>query len=86
LPIILSHNSLSFCFGFSLQAPSLRLPKVEAVLVGQPTQTATFDQAAKMATDGVSPLPQTGYKVPLLYGTVLETLERAQQRVWGGEG
>jgi xanthine dehydrogenase YagS FAD-binding subunit len=56
------------------------------VLVGQPAQTATFVQAAKMATDGVSPLPQTGYKVPLLYGTVLETLERAQQRVWGGEG
>jgi xanthine dehydrogenase YagS FAD-binding subunit len=64
----------------------LRLPKVEAVLVGQPAQTATFVQAAKMATDGVSPLPQTGYKVSLLYGTVLETLERAQQRVWGGEG
>ncbi len=64
----------------------LRLPQVEAALVGQPATTATFAQAANVATANSSPLPQTGYKVPLLYGTVLETLERAYRGVWGGEG
>lgn len=64
----------------------LRLPQVETVLVGQPATAVTFTRAAKVATDGTSPLPQTGYKVPLLYGTVLTTLERAHQRLWGGEG
>jgi xanthine dehydrogenase YagS FAD-binding subunit len=64
----------------------LRLPQVEAALVGQSATEATFIQAAKVATDSVSPLPQTGYKVPLLCGTVRETLERAYRRMWGGEG
>lgn len=63
----------------------LRLPQVEAALMGQPATTATFTQAANMATEGIAPLPQTGYKVPLLVGAVLETLERAFKRVWGGE-
>lgn len=43
-------------------------------------------QTINVAIEGVSPLPQTGYKVPLVYGTVLETLNRAYNRVWGGEG
>ena len=64
----------------------LRLPQVEDTLVGQSATTAIFEQAAKVATNGAAPLPQTGYKVPLLYGTVLETLERAYKGVWGGEG
>jgi len=64
----------------------LRLPQAEAALVGQLATEATFVQAAEAATNGTSPLPQTGYKVPLLYGTVLTTLERAHQRLWGGEG
>lgn len=55
----------------------LRLPKVEAALVGQPASAATFAKAAAVATLGAKPLPMTGYKVPLVEGTVLETLERA---------
>lgn len=64
----------------------LRLPHVEEALIGQPATEATFAQAAALAKEGVTPLPQTGYKVPLLYGTVLETIERAYKRVWGSEG
>jgi xanthine dehydrogenase YagS FAD-binding subunit len=55
----------------------LRLPKVEEALVGGPANARTFGRAADVAAEGVSPLPMTVYKVPLLRGTVLETLERA---------
>lgn len=55
----------------------LRLPKVEAALVGQPATAATLAAAAPLAAEGASPLPMTGYKVDLIPGTVLETLERA---------
>jgi len=64
----------------------LTLPKVNEALVGKPATEETFEAAAKVAIEGVSPLPQTAYKVPLIYGTVLETLDRAYNRVWGGEG
>lgn len=55
----------------------LRLPKVEAALVGKPAEASTFAEAAKLATDGAKPLPMTEYKLALVEGTVLETLERA---------
>ncbi len=64
----------------------LLLPAVNQALEGQSATEATFEAAAKVATEGASPLPQTGYKVPLIYGTVLETLNRAYNRIWGGEG
>ncbi|MEM7034550.1 MAG: FAD binding domain-containing protein [Chloroflexota bacterium] len=64
----------------------LLLPAVNQALEGQPATDATFEAAAKLATEGANPLPQTGYKVPLIYGTVLETLNRAYNRIWGGEG
>ncbi|GIJ46279.1 oxidoreductase [Virgisporangium aliadipatigenens] len=55
----------------------LRLPAVEAALLGNPPTGALFEAAARRAADGARPLPMTGYKVPLLVGTVLEVLERA---------
>jgi xanthine dehydrogenase YagS FAD-binding subunit len=55
----------------------LRLPKVEAALVGKPAKQETFAEAAKLATDGAKPLPMTEYKLELVEGTVLEALERA---------
>ena len=64
----------------------LLLPAVNRALEGQPATDQTFEAAAKIATEGANPLPQTGYKIPLIYGTVLETLQRAHNRVWGGEG
>lgn len=64
----------------------LRLPQVEAALLEQPTNPETFTAAAQAATAGAHPLPMTGYKLKLLQGTVYETLQRAYQRVWGGEG
>lgn len=55
----------------------LRLSAVEGALVGGPANSAAFARAAAIAKDGASPLPMTGYKVALVEGTVLETLERA---------
>jgi xanthine dehydrogenase YagS FAD-binding subunit len=55
----------------------LRMPAVETALVGNPATQDVLTSAAAAATDGVSPLPRTGYKVNLLAGAVLEVLERA---------
>lgn len=55
----------------------LRLPSVEAALVGQPVTAAAFAAAATHALEGANPLPMTGYKAALLVGTVTEALERA---------
>jgi xanthine dehydrogenase YagS FAD-binding subunit len=58
----------------------LRLPGVEAALVGSPATQEALTAAAAVATDGASPLPRTGYKLALLAGAVLEVLERATAR------
>lgn len=55
----------------------LQLPHVQAALEGQPATAATLEAAAQLATQGANPLPQTSYKVQMVYGTVLETLQRA---------
>jgi xanthine dehydrogenase YagS FAD-binding subunit len=55
----------------------LRLPAVEDALRGQTAEGATYRAASRRAREGTTPLPMTGYKVDLLVGTVLETLERA---------
>ncbi len=57
----------------------LRLPEVEAVLVGIDVQgdPAALLFAAEGALARCAPLPQTAYKVGLLRDTVLEVLERA---------
>jgi xanthine dehydrogenase YagS FAD-binding subunit len=52
----------------------LRLPAVEAALRGRPVTAEVLDAAAGHAADGATPLPMTGYKVPLLTGTVRHTL------------
>ncbi len=55
----------------------LRLTAVEAGLVGQKPEAATFEKVAKLAREGANPLPMTAYKLDLLEGSVLEALERA---------
>lgn len=62
------------------------LPKVDAYLVGKTATEETFAAAAEIATEGATPLPQTQYKVKLIYGTIFDTLHRAYHRIWGGEG
>ncbi len=64
----------------------LRLTQVEAALLEQAADDKTFTAAAQTASEGARALPMTGYKLKLLQGTVYETLQRAYQRVWGGEG
>lgn len=64
----------------------VELHKVDAYLNGKQPSEKTFQAAGKLATEGASPLPQTGYKVKLMEGTVFETLRRAEAGIWGGEG
>lgn len=59
----------------------LRLPKVEATLAGQAPTEEAFVKAAAIATEGINPLPQTGYKVPLLINAIEETLLLTAGRV-----
>jgi xanthine dehydrogenase YagS FAD-binding subunit len=55
----------------------LRLHAVEAALLGHAADAATLAAAAAHATDGAKPLPMTAYKLQVIPGAVLETLERA---------
>ena len=56
----------------------LNLPHVNQFLEGQPATEDTFKAAANKATENTNPLPMTAYKVKLIYGAVLEALERAR--------
>lgn len=55
----------------------LRLPEVEAALLDRAPSPAVLHAAAAEATQRCSPLRPTGYKVPLMIGTILEVLEKA---------
>lgn len=55
----------------------LRLPHVEAALIGNPATQIYLEQAAKLSAEGANPLPQAAWKVELLVGTLLTTLEMA---------
>lgn len=57
----------------------LRLPAVEAALIGRAPTPDVLTAAAQVAVQGATPLPRTGYKIDLLAGTVLEVMERAVQ-------
>jgi xanthine dehydrogenase YagS FAD-binding subunit len=59
----------------------LRLPTVEALLVGREPVAATFEAAAAHAIEQANPLPMTGYKASLLTGTITEALDRAASTV-----
>ncbi|HXI08158.1 MAG: FAD binding domain-containing protein [Bradyrhizobium sp.] len=52
----------------------LRLKASEAALEGRPATEATIASAAKLAIDGATPLPMTGYKLELLSGLVRDLL------------
>jgi xanthine dehydrogenase YagS FAD-binding subunit len=58
----------------------LRREAVEARLIGRPLDDATITAAAALAAEGARPLPMTGYKLPLLVGSVQEALERVAWR------
>ena len=55
----------------------LRLPRVEETLVGQAAGTESFERAAAVAVEGANPLPMTDYKLRLVRGALLESLELA---------
>lgn len=55
----------------------LRLEKVEAALAGLPASGENLAEASERAADGANPLPQAAWKLKVLAGTVLTTLEMA---------
>ncbi|MCJ0868332.1 xanthine dehydrogenase family protein subunit M [Streptomyces sp. AP-93] len=55
----------------------LRLPEVEAALIGRKATPDALASAAATVLARCRPLPQTGYKATLFRDTVLEVLERA---------
>lgn len=55
----------------------LRLPEVEAALIGREATPEVLEAAAATVLARCRPLPQTGYKTTLFRDTVLEVLERA---------
>jgi xanthine dehydrogenase YagS FAD-binding subunit len=77
--IVVSEGAISFAavaVGGVARTP-LRLPEVEATLVGATPSVERLRAAASQAAQRCSPLPQTGYKIPLMTGTILEVLEEA---------
>ena len=64
----------------------LSLPKVAGYLNGKEETDKFFKSAGELATRKNKPLPQTGYKVEMIEATVFETLRRAKEGIWGGEG
>ena len=57
-----------------IAARPLRLNAAEAALEGRPPTEAAIADAAKLATEGATPLPMTGYKLDLLSGLVRDLL------------
>ncbi|OEJ30484.1 hypothetical protein [Streptomyces subrutilus] len=55
----------------------LRLPEVEAALIGREPTPGLLAEAAATVLARCRPLPQTAYKATLFRDTVLEVLEQA---------
>lgn len=60
-------------------AVPMRLSRVEEMLIGKPATAETFEQAANVAAEGATPLPQSAWKVDVLIQTLLHTLEIASE-------
>lgn len=55
----------------------LRLTEVESSLAGRPASEESFEAAARLSIRRANPLPQTGYKLDMVVGSVLQALETA---------
>jgi len=56
-----------------------RLPDVESLLKGKTLDDSLIGQAAEMAVAGAKPLTQNGYKIPLVKGLIIQSLESLKQ-------
>jgi xanthine dehydrogenase YagS FAD-binding subunit len=50
------------------------LPKVQDALIGRPSNQQTFENAAKLATEGAEPLKHNAFKVELVQRTIVRAL------------
>ncbi|MEU9234117.1 FAD binding domain-containing protein [Streptomyces subrutilus] len=64
----------------------LRLPEVEAALIGREPTPGLLAEAAATVLTRCRPLPQTAYKATLFRDTVLEVLEQAAAPAGAGRG
>ena len=58
-----------------------RSAEAEALLIGQPATTTTFEAAAHAALEGARPLPQNAFKVPLTRRVIVRALMQATGQV-----
>lgn len=54
-----------------------RLREVEEALAGKPATREIFEAASRLSIQRAEPLPQTGYKLDMVVGLVLQALESA---------
>lgn len=78
-------DSASVAMGGVANVPLL-LTKVADFLNGRSPNESIFREAGEIAAAAANPLPMTEYKVEMVKATVFETLRRADQGIWGGEG
>lgn len=55
----------------------LKMAHVEQALIGKPATQATLEEAAELSAQEANPLPEAAWKVDMLVGTLLTTLEMA---------
>jgi xanthine dehydrogenase YagS FAD-binding subunit len=77
--VLSDDGTIAFCrVAVGAVAPTpLRLEHVEAALLGKPATPEHLSAAAGLATRDAKPLRDTGYKLALLEGALLEALEQA---------
>lgn len=56
----------------------LRVPAAEQLLVGSRLDADAIAAASRASAQGANPLPETGYKIELIAGTVREVLEQVR--------
>jgi xanthine dehydrogenase YagS FAD-binding subunit len=54
----------------AVAAHPMRLPNVEAAIIGKPANEETGTMAGEMAVQGAQPLAHNGYKIPLMRNLV----------------
>ena len=57
----------------------MHLNRVESYLIGKTPNQSAFEEAARMAQSGANPIPQTDYKVKLIFGTIMAAFEQAME-------
>jgi xanthine dehydrogenase YagS FAD-binding subunit len=66
----------------AVAARPLRLKMVEDSVRGKPRNTATGEEAGKLAVEGAVPLQFNAYKIPLMQNLVKRAITRVEEGAW----